>query len=365
MSQAWMPKVAQGFDQLAWRQSLRGSPVMRKLASSEWAVLWHAFDHADGLGEVDLPAKYIAGQYELSERSVRRGIDALAKPVEQGGRGLLVQVRRRSGSAVNRYRLAVPAGAPACSDERDEGLPRSYQLPHEGDDTGVHMTPVSPPTGHQCPVEHDTGVTQSNNQSNAAAAGAVSSGRAEPVDIRGAGGLFAGKPAFDRGAVRYLESLGFTRHSAASQVSKHGLTRQQAHAVRMNIRAAQRAGVRARSSWVAFAKWMIKQGEFAWDQRVQDEIDARRLRARRRAARAQAQRVDEAARAEADRRAAALRAAAAWFDGLDAGEQRRLMDAQRPAVGDGALPIEPGDGRLRQWAIEELAEQTQKGAGDA
>lgn len=346
----YRPKLAGGgFDHLAWRRSLRGSPAIKAMkGGSVWAVLWHAYDYSDGMGQVDLPKDFIAKQMDISVEMVKSTI----KKLKSEEIGLLAEIPSTHGSRTKRYQLTAPA---ACATTHEEAGPMRINTADVPKDKGVtHHPPriprgssVTPQGGHQSPLKGVTHHPQSKDERREESSKQATRDRSS---------LFV-KYNYDAAAAAILVSFGVAKQRAQALVSARHLTRVEARNIRANLRAARRAGVHAKSSYQAWMVWMVQHGEVAVEERVQRLLDQRRINRKRRKDRAiaaasmQRDHIDKQAQAQARQQAEQR------FDALPADEQRRLMDAQRPAPSDGAITVKPSDVQLRGWAIDELAKQ--------
>lgn len=368
--EAWKPAVVGGFDRLAWRRSLRGSAALRGLSGSEWAVLWFAYDHSDGMGQVDLPKRYLAESMGISEASVKRAVRRLSGVV-----GLLEEIGRRPGSKAKRYRLSEPgcveveATSAACEGSRDEAgswridggesaKPRAAGEGVMGDPPGgARGSWVTRQGGHGCAPKGVMGDPQSRDKSREQSSkppGSLTGQRDQ------AGGLFDER-GFDRAAAAILISSGLRNPKrAAALVAQHKVTRLEARNIRANLRAARRAKVSVRNAagWVVS---MVQAGEVTLDQRVLDEVEGRRMQRRRRLQAAERAVEARAKRQAAERDDERREAARERLKAMGADERSALVRAITAEMsgGDGQLAFKPSAALLERWLIDELMKRDQ------
>lgn len=364
---AWTPKMAGAFDRLAWRQALRDTGALRQLTAGEWAVFWFAYDHADGLGQVDLPQLYLAQQMGLSQASVKRALRSLATE-----RGLLSPVRSRHRSRVNRFQLTAPAAPATAGDEA--GPMRFVSDPDAGADvrladgfTGeplqtVRGSAVTHSMGHRRPIEGVTGDPQSRDKSR------DKSSRPRKREQRDASPVLFAIPAYDAAAAAILISAGIpSRQTASALVARYRVTRQEARHIRANLRAARRAGVAVKNP-VGWLRAAVQRGEVTLDPRVLALIDERRLRQRRTRTlreRVQAEQAEQEARAQAQSR---RQHAERVYASLTASERQALERAVHGDAADEsgrslAITFRPSPALLRSWVIDELIKREAGNAG--
>lgn len=351
-------QIAERFDRLAWRQSLRGSEAIKDLSGTDYAVLWFAYDHADGMGEVDLPKTYIARQTGISSASVKRSIRRLASVL-----GLIQPIRRRRGSRVARYRLAMPTG-PIAIDNPSEGVthdppinPKGSPTTHTDSQTSspegfkgepdqtVRGSSLRPEGGHPRPAKGVTHDPQSRDKSRE-----QSSSRQDPSGSNASPPAEA-LPRPVAGAVLILESVGIGRQAAEQLAQRYALTRREARNVRANIRAARRAGTTIDNA-AGWARRMVERGEVNPEQRVRDELDRRRQRREAGRERAKQRHADQVL---ADQRRQAAEARAEAERRFDALPQTKREQLEAEVLEGITFNVHPN--KVRDWSIDLMIQQ--------